>query len=188
MVNNVKFNWFWILFASSTILFSLTVFSNWVLLGCIWFAVFFIFKFSKLEAKLSNSERRLYLTTALVFPIVETWLNWMIQKNIVPYSWFWLNRLEHLCSSVGVTIILLPIYINIWHSLKWWQSLVFILGLVCLIGNLNEFFEYFLRVCCKAINYGKFAVYYSDTIYDMGVNLIGGLIGFLIVKLNVRSS
>ncbi len=188
MVNVFKFNWFWLLFASLIILFSLTVFSNWVLLGCIWFAVFFIFRFSKLETKLSNSEHRLYLITAFVFPIIETWLNWMIQKNIIPYSWFWLNRLEHFSSSISVTIILLPIYVSIWYSLKWWQDLVFILGLICLIGNLNEFFEYFLRVCCNPSNYPKLAIYYSDTIYDMSVNLIGGLVGFLIVKLNIKPS
>ncbi len=188
MVNVFKSNLFWGLFASSIILFSLTVFSNWVLLGCIWFAVFFLFRFSKLETKLSTSEHRLYLATSFLFPIVETWLTWMIQKNIIPYSWFWLNRLEHFCSAIGVTIILLPIYINVWHSLKWWQNLIFILGLICLIGNLNEFFEYFLRVCCKSINYSKFGFYYIDTMYDMGINLVGGFVGFLIVKLNIKSS
>ena len=110
----------------------------------------------------------------------------MIQKNIIPYSWFWLNRLEHFCSAIGVSIILLPIYVNIWHSLKWWQNLIFVLGLVCLIGNLNEFCEFFLR-CFQPINDSKFALYYSDTIYDMGVNLIGGFVGFLIIKMNVRA-
>ncbi|WP_009633646.1 hypothetical protein [Synechocystis sp. PCC 7509] len=186
MVNVFKYNWFWGLFATLIILFSLTVFSNWVLLGCIWFAVFFIFRFSNLEKNLSSNEHRLYLTTAFVFPIIETWLTWMIQKDIIPYSWFWLNRLEHFFSALGVVIILLPIYINIWHKLKWWQSLIFVLGLICIIGNLNEFFEFFLRVCCKPIKHSKFAVYYPDTIYDMGVNLMGGLVGFLIIKLNVR--
>lgn len=188
MLNIFKFNWFWGLFASFIILVSLTVFSNWVLLGCIWFAAFFVFRFSKLETKLSSSEHQLYLTTAFVFPLIETWLTWMIQRNVISYSWFWLNRLEHFFSSVGVVIILLPIYINIWYSLKWWQNLIFILGLICLIGNLNEFFEYFLRVCCKPINYSRLGIYYPDTIYDMSVNLIGGLVGFLIVKLNISSS
>lgn len=188
MVNLFKLNWFLILFASLIILFSITVFSNWVLLGCIWFAVIFIFRVSRLETKLSSKEHRLYLTTAFVFPVIETWLTWMIQKDIVPNSWFWLNRLEHFFSAIGATIILLPIYVDIWHKLKWWQSLIFVLGLICLIGNLNEFFEFFLRVCCKPIDKKKFIVYYPDTMYDMGVNLIGAYIGFLIVKLNIRSS
>ncbi len=187
-INVFKHNWFWGLFASVIILFSLTVFSNWVLLGCIWFAVFFIFRFSNLEKNLSSSEHKLYLTTAFVFPVIETWLTWMIQKNIIPYSWFWLNRLEHFFLSIGVTIIFLPSYTSIWYDLKWWQNLIFLLGLICLIGNLNEFFEYFLRACCQSINYSKFAVYYPDTIYDMGMNLIGGFVGFLIVKLNVRAT
>ncbi|MBW4664462.1 MAG: hypothetical protein KME01_09715 [Chroococcus sp. CMT-3BRIN-NPC107] len=187
MINAFKYNWVWVLFASLIILFSLTVFSNWVLLGCIWFGIFFTFRFSKLENRLSSSEHKLYLTTAFVLPIIETWLTWMIQKDIIPYSWFWLNRLEHFFSAISVTIILLPAYITIWHKLKWWQNLVFILGLICLIGNLNEFFEFFLRVCCKPVKYSRFGVYYPNTIYDMGVNLIGGLVGFLLVKLNIKS-
>ncbi len=187
MVTTFKSNVFWIIFAGLIISFSLTVFSNWVLLGCIWFAVFFIFRLSNLEKNLSISEYRLYIVTAFVLPIIETWLTWMIQKNIIPYSWFWLNRLEHFCSAIGVSIILLPIYVNIWHSLKWWQNLIFVLGLICWIGNLNEFFEFSLR-CFQPISNSKFALYYSDTIYDMSVNLIGGLVGFLIVKLNIRAS
>jgi hypothetical protein len=188
MVNIFKSNGFWISFATFIILFSLTVFSNWVILGSIWFAVFFIFRFSKLEAKLSSSAHNLYLVTVFLFPIVETWTTWMIQENIIPYSWFWLNRLEHFSSAVGVTIILLPIYINIWYHLKWWQNLIFILGLICLIGNLNEFFEFFLRVCCKHVKRSSLAVYYADTIYDMGANLVGGFVGFLIIKLRIKSS
>lgn len=188
MVNLYKSNWFWSLFASLIILFSLTIFSNWVFLGVIWFAAFFTFRFSKLESKLPTNEHKLYLATVFIFPIIETFITWMIHKNIIPNSWFWLNRLEHFGSSIGVTILLLPIYINIWRSLKTWQNLVFILSLICLIGNLNEFFEYYLRVCCNLISDEKFIFYYEDTIYDMGVNLIGGLVGFSIVKLNIKSS
>jgi len=188
MVNIYKSNWFWGLFASVIILFALTIFSNWMVLGCVWFSVFFISRFSKLEAQLPSREHKLYLITAFIFPIIETWINWVINKNILPNFLIGLNRLEHFCSSVGVVIILLPIYINIWHRLKPWQNLVFILGLICLIGNLNEFFEYYLRVCCKFVSDEKFIFYYEDTIYDMGVNLIGGLAGFIIVKLNIKSS
>lgn len=188
MVNTFfKSTWLWVIFSSLIILFSLTVFSNWLLLGCIWFLVFFIFRFSKLEKNLSGREHKLYLITAFVFPIIETGLTWIIQKNIIPHSWFQLNRLEHFFSAVGVTILLLPIYINIWHRLKWWQSLIFVLGLICLVGNLNEFFEFSLRICCKPIKSSRFAVYYPDTIYDMGVNLIGGLVGFLVIKPNIKS-
>lgn len=187
MINAFKYNWVWGLFASLIILFSLTVFSNWVLLGCIWFAVFFAFRFFKLENRLSSSEHKLYITTVFVFPIIETWLTWMIQKDVIPYSWFWLNRLEHFFSAVGVTILFLPIYINVWLKLEWWQNLVFVLGLICLIGNLNEFFEFFLRVCCKPVKYSRLGGYYPDTIYDMGVNLIGGFVGFFLIKLNIKS-
>ncbi len=65
MMDIFKHNWFWGLFSTLIILFSLTVFSNWVLLGCIWFAVFFIFRFSKLETKLSQPAHKLNFATIL---------------------------------------------------------------------------------------------------------------------------
>lgn len=186
MLKVLKSNLFWYFFASSIILFTLTIFSNWVVLSCVWFGVFFLFRFLGLEAKLPNREHRLYLITMFVYPLIETAITWAIKKNIVPYSWHVLNRLEHFGTAVALVIIFLPVFVDIWISLKWWQSLVFILGLVCLVGNINEFFEYSLRACCKPYSDIKYAAYYWDTIYDMVMNIAGGLVGFVIIRWNAK--
>lgn len=183
----LKFNWFWYTYASLIILFTFTIFSNWLVLSCVWFGVFFLFRFLNLEAKLTNKEHQLYLKTMFIYPLIETLITWTIKKDIVPYSWHVLNRLEHFGTSVALVIILLPVFTEVWASLKWWQSLVFIIGLVCLIGNVNEFFEYSLRACCKTYSDIKYAVYYWDTIYDMVMNIAGGLVGFLIIRWNAKS-
>lgn len=56
----LKSNWFWGFFATCLILFSFTVFSTWVGIAVIWFGLFFIFRFTQLEAKLSLQEQRIY--------------------------------------------------------------------------------------------------------------------------------
>ena len=93
MIKLLKFNEFWFFFATLSILFSFTIFSNWVGMVFIWFGLFFTFRFTNLESTLSAKEHQLYLSTVLVYPLVETWIKWMIEKNDLPYSWFWLNRL-----------------------------------------------------------------------------------------------
>jgi len=110
----------------------------------------------------------------------------MIEKKVIPYSWFWLNRLEHFCWSLAVVIIFLPIFIDIWKTLTWWQNLTFAIGLVCILGNLNEFFEYFLRSRSSVTNYRLFAAFYWDTIYDMMINMMGGFVGFVVLKLKTK--
>jgi len=95
MLKILKLNRFWIFFATALILFSFTVFSNWVLMVGIWFSLFFIFRVSGLEAKLSAKEHQIYLFTVLLYPLVETCIKWMIVKDVIPGTWFWLNRLEN---------------------------------------------------------------------------------------------
>jgi glycopeptide antibiotics resistance protein len=157
-----------------------------ILLG-IWFGLFFLFRLIKLETKLSASEHQIYLTTALLYPLLESWIKWMIEKNIIPYSWFWLNRLEHFAWATATVILFLPVFKNIWKASNWWQTLIFILGLVSLLGNINEFLEYYLRAKSSNISYRIFTIYYQDTIYDMIMNIIGGLIGFLLLEWQTKN-
>jgi hypothetical protein len=61
----------------------------------VWFSLFFILRLTKQEEKLTPSENRLYLTTVFLYPLAETAIKAMIVKNVILYSWFWLNRLEY---------------------------------------------------------------------------------------------
>lgn len=149
---------------------------------CIWFVLFFTFRITKLESRLSVKEHRVYLITVLLYPVVETWVKWMMIENVIPNSWFWLNRVEHFCWAVAIVIIFLPLFTDVYKQLKWWYNLVFTISFICLLGNLNEFLEYFIRLNLNLTNDRQFAAYYWDTIYDMMMNIIGGLTGFLILN------
>ena len=86
---------------------------------------------------------------------------------------------------MALAIIFLSIFSNIWNRLSWWQNLLLVVSFVCLIGNLNEFLEYFIRLFLHKKNQFKLAVYYWDTIYDM-MNIVGGFGGFVAMKLNTK--
>jgi hypothetical protein len=186
MLKFLKFNLFWFLYAIGSILFSFTIFSNWVLLICIWFGLFFTFRFTQLESKLSAQEQNLYSITIFLYPLVETSLKWMIVNNAIHNSGFWLNRLEHFSGAIAVAIIFLPIYLDIWKNLKYWQNLIFVISFICLVGNLNEFLEYFIRLQSHLTDTERFAAYYWDTIYDMMMNVMGGFMGFVLLQLNTE--
>jgi len=64
--------------------------------------------------------------------------------------------------------------------------LIFIIGLICILGNLNEFLEYFIRVSFRLTDEKRFAAYYWDTIYDMMINIMGGFVGFLVLRWNTK--
>lgn len=147
---------------------------------CIWFSLFFTFRFTHLESKLSYQEHNIYLNTALLYPLLETLVKWMIVKDIIPNSWFLLNRIEHFSWAVAIVIIFLPILTDMYKSLTLWQNLIVTLGFICLVGNLNEFLEYLIRLQLNLTNTNRFAAYYPDTIYDMMMNITGGFTGFLI--------
>ncbi len=186
MLKLLKINSLWFLYAICLILFSFTIFSNWVLLICIWFGLFFTFRFTQLESKLSAQEQNLYSITIFLYPLVETSLKWMIVNKVIHNSGFWLNRLEHFSGAIAVAIIFLPIYLDIWKNLKYWQNLIFVISFICLVGNLNEFLEYFIRLQSHLTDTERFAAYYWDTIYDMMMNVMGGFMGFVLLQLNTE--
>jgi hypothetical protein len=172
---------FWLFLATALILFSFKLFFGWGLMVGTLFSLFFIFRWTRLEAGLSERQHRLYLITMMLYPIVETGVQWMQIKDLVPDSWTVVNRLEHFCWATALTLLFLPLITQIWQRLEIWQSLLFIVGFVCLLGNLNEFLEYFSRIQGGPIDQAKFAWFYVDTIYDMMMNLLGSLAGFALL-------
>jgi hypothetical protein len=181
-LNLFRTNWLWISFATCLFAFYITVPSLKIIIIAFWFGLFFLLRFTKLEKKLTRKEQNIYYIAILIYPIIFSFTHWMIYKNVIPYSWFWLNRLEHISASFGVAIISLPLFIDISRKCNWWQELLLIIGLVSFVGNLNEFVEYYIRSSSALIDTRILAIAYTDTIYDMTMNIIGGLMGWLVLR------
>ncbi len=170
-------NLFWIVYAIALTAFSFTLFFGWGLMVGTFFLIFATFRLTGLEGRLSPRDRRLYYLTLVLYPPLETLVQWLGVRGLIPSDFTWINRVEHAVWAAMLAILFLPLLQSIWQRLTLWQSALFLLGFVCLLGNLNEFFEYLTRLQ-YAQDAERFARYYSDTIYDMVMNLMGGGIGF----------
>ncbi|MDX2212684.1 MAG: hypothetical protein SFY66_05280 [Oculatellaceae cyanobacterium bins.114] len=170
-------NFFWLFYTACLVSFAFTLFFGWGLMVGTLFLIFWVFRCTGMEAKLSDRERRLYWLALLFYPPIETSVQWLGRQGMIPNDFNWVNRLEHGCWAAVLSILFLPIISDVWKRLTRWQSLLFVVGFVCLLGNLNEFFEFSTRVQ-PPIDEARFARFYSDTIYDMMMNLIGSVVGF----------
>ncbi len=124
-------NPFWLFFATVLVLLSFTLFFGWGLMVGTLFSFFFLFRLTGLESRLSEEERRIYLTTLLLYPVAETGVQWMQVNHLIPDSWILVNRLEHFCWATALTLLFLPLISQIWKRLEIWQSLLFVVGFVC---------------------------------------------------------
>jgi hypothetical protein len=174
----LKSNYFWLFYAISLTLFSFSLFFQWGLMVGMLFFIFFCFRWTGLEVALADRERSNYLFAILLYPLAETIIKLLQIKGMISDDFTVLNRLEHFCWAIALMFFFLPLIAGFWKSLKGWQNLIFILGFVCLLGNLNEFLEYLLRIQQSPIDKTLFASFYIDTILDMTMNLLGGLVGF----------
>lgn len=177
----LKSNFFWLFFSVSLTLFSFNLFFAWGLMVGTLYGLFFLFRFTRLESTLSSREHPLYLTAILLYPPAETLVQWLGINGFIPRDFTLINRLEHFCWAMVLTLFFLPFISGIWQRLNHWQNLVFVIAFACLLGNINEFLEFFLRIQASPIDQARFAAFYSDTIYDMMMNLLGSVAGFAIL-------
>ncbi len=184
----LKTNQLLVIFAIILTTLSSWLFYNWTALLIIWFSLILFSKWYKKYREIPSGLKSLYQFNIYLYPIVATAIKYAIEANLIPYSWFWLNRLEHGFWSFCVIILLLPLTIE---TLKQSKFLFFILnlGLIAILGNLIEILEYFIRVLVNLNDYYILSVIYQDTVLDMITNFIGGAIGiFIIVYLNSQKT
>jgi hypothetical protein len=181
MYKLLKSNYFWLFYATGLTLFSFSLFFHWGMMVATLFAIFGFFRLTRMEGKLSNQEHYLYLLAILLYPPAETAVQLIQMQRLIPSDFTWINRLEHFCWAIALAFFFLPFIASVWKRLNGWQNLIFVFGFVCLLGNLNEFLEYLLRIQNTPLDQALFAKFYTDTILDMTMNLLGGLVGFALL-------
>jgi hypothetical protein len=174
-------NSFWLVIATCLIGIATTLFPSWVLMISVWFTLFFIFRLSGLEQQLSTDQQRLYYAVILLYPVLETAIKWLIIHGQIPSDWIWVNRLEHGSWAIATAILFLPFLASIWQALTIGQAFLFVIGLVCFFGNLNECLEYWLTTRSGILNGELLANDYRETITDLIVNMVGATIGFALL-------
>jgi hypothetical protein len=181
MDNLFKSNYFWLFYSISLTLFSFNLFLQWGLMVGVLFAIFLGFRWTRLETDLSLVQWRSYVLAIFLYPPIETSIIFLRIKGKLPPDFDFINRGEHFCWAIALIFFFLPLIAGFWKSLNGWQNLILILGFVCLLGNFNEFLEYLFRIQPSSRDNALFASFYHDTILDMTMNLLGGLVGFAIL-------
>jgi hypothetical protein len=119
------------------------------------------------------------------YPLLEIIVKIFIIFSIIPYSWFWLNRVEHFIFSMFMTLLLFPFFARFVAKIKLWPVLLMIASIVLLMGTVNEIFEYVLRVVLH-FQSAQSAIFYGDTILDLATNIVGLTFGCLLLYLKDR--
>ena len=144
----------------------------------IFYFTFVVLLYSR--PKITTGIKHLYLYIGYIYPAVGLFMRYLLETR---YSTFYmLNRVEHSLFSLILTIILYIIFFETVKKLKLFEQAIFVMGIVIIFGNSNEIFEFIIRPFIT-IDYGlKQTLFYSDTILDLVMNLIGTMLGFIISK------
>lgn len=170
-----------IFYASIITVLSFLIYPFLVVLMSIWFyLVIYIFK-RNLDRQLLNVIKKIIHYIALAYPLVELGLKFLIIRNVVPYSWSFLNRGEHFMWAFSLTILIYPILYKTHIKLRKSEWLIFSIGLVTIVGVGNELFEYVARLKMGFTDIEHFSVYYNDTIWDLFINFLGSITGSVIL-------
>jgi hypothetical protein len=177
-----KPTFFWLLYAVALTLFATTMFRTWVMMISVFFGIFFLFRFTRRTDQLTTLERQIYHWIMVLYPLAETAVQWMAKQGWLTQNWMIINRVEHSVWAMFIVVLFSPIFSEFWKFLKPWQNLLCVVGSVCLLGNLIEFLEFYFRLSPGWIILPeRSGIFYTDTILDMMMNLLGGSIGFLIL-------
>jgi hypothetical protein len=148
-------------------LFSLILYPLWGVQLCLWSALYlFIRQKSYPEGGSKNFD-----LIGIGYPVIETVIKLAIIYDFVPYSWFILNRIEHIAFGLFMSLLLFPAFARA-KPRTFPENLLLVSSLVLLAGTLNEIIEYAVRIFLSNFEF-RSRLYYTDTIYDLVMNLVG---------------
>ncbi len=157
------------------IIFSLFIFSNWTFMLIVWIGLVVLLQ--KKAKLLPSGLNKLFHIVTYAYPLIASVIKYMIENNVIAYSWFWLNRFEHFFWAFSITIILLPLFYQYQKVIakKW---LLLVLGCVTItLGNVIEIIEFSLR---QNLTDTRLGLYYADTMLDIVMNFSGVIVALII--------
>lgn len=157
------------------IIFSLFVFSNWTFMLIVWIGLVVLLQ--KKARLLPSGLNKLFHIVTYAYPLIASVIKYMIENNVIAYSWFWLNRFEHFFWAFSMSIILLPLVYQYQKLIakKW---LLLVLGCVTItLGNVIEIIEFSLR---QNLTDTRLGLYYADTMLDILMNFTGVIMAITI--------
>ncbi|HNT29489.1 MAG TPA: hypothetical protein PKL83_00880 [bacterium] len=165
--------------AVSVLGFSLSLFPLWFGMLAAWFLLAGITIIANADQSITIPLRRLFYSVAFAYPVTASMIKRLLLTEKWPYSWLWLNRIEHFLWATCFGVLVMPLVFSWVKSKQAWLREALIAGIVLLIGNANEFLEYSIRL---GYHLDK-PHYYGDTMIDLFVNLLGAIFAGELIRL-----
>jgi hypothetical protein len=148
----------------------------------VWITAFAIAGIKGMHKNLNRKEYIYYMVVIILYPIFEAVIKYMLINDIIPYSWNWLNRIEHFIAAIAIETLFYPFLKPTLAKLNKSESFLFMVFTTSFIGVVNEFMEYGIRIHYHFTDSLKFSYYYWDTIYDLAINVFGAITGFFVIR------
>lgn len=164
---------------------ALFIYPVWVGLTIVWLsALIYGSKYCHKTKSWPSYEKKLFVAIAGSYLLIGSFLKGLLVHDIATDEFIriLLNRVEHSYWAFATVMLLLPLTWKNRKNMFFLPSMLLLLGLVNLLGNSIEILEFALRSWWGL----KEKSYYSDTIYDLLMNNIGG--GVAIVCLSFFKS
>jgi hypothetical protein len=161
-------------------------FTNLIPILVAWILVFLATLVTGKLGALNKNELKVYLLIIFGYPIIALLLKYFILTNIINRAWYYFNWVEHLAASFAMPFLFYPWLKPYWKSQPALVLIISVVGLVCILGNMNELTEFYLRyIDNDSLNHRDIL---EDSMFDLVINFIGGLLASIaILRLRINS-
>lgn len=155
------------------------IFPVWSVMLSIWYTIFIFIIWKKYNQKLIPVEKKVFLFVAISYPIIGTITKLLYELDFIYKNWELLNRLEHFIFVSALGVLIYPLFKKQLSKLSLIYFSILFAGVLILIGNTNEIFEFLLIQFYEL----KDENYYKDTIVDLVTNIISAFFGIIILNI-----
>lgn len=174
------------IFSSAILFFEISLFLSlkiaWIVFLCIFYGgVFYILKYRGLEI-FQGWRRNFFLTWIFLYPALHIVVTYMVENDVIAYSYRYLNTIEHILLMGSIAFILYGIFYNIFKKVNFLQGSLVLFCFLLSIGISIEVLQYGMRMFFyEPVELYKIAAYYHDTIADVTTNIFAGIFWSLII-------
>lgn len=129
----------------------------------------------------SEAKGKIFWWTALFYPFLAFLFQLWIAFDVIPYSWVYINILEHFFWTFSTTLLFFPLINHFFSGVSRGKQVVVLFLLLMTIGMINEMAEYVVRDMIGRTKVEFGLIYYTDTIRDFLVNIFGAGVGGMVV-------
>jgi hypothetical protein len=158
------------------------VFPGWAFILANWFVFAIAIEFATKRGRfprLQGLVAALHYLSMIGFPIVATaWKYLQETRNIddggIP------NRLQHFGWAVCTVGVLMPLLTVWWQRRRLWERVVMTTGIIALLGNVTELFEFANKYDRIQNDYFHGQVMLKDTMADLVMNVVGAVVATVV--------